>query len=324
MQQPVINITIPTFNRFVLTQKTILALRKSNGAVPFSITVVDNGSDEALVSRLREFHRDGIIDKLFLLPKNMGISCACNIGWLMTDAPFYLKLDNDMLILDPACLEKLFRLWRHGQPLSTLGPAWSKEQLLANDGALHTPDGTLGICLTNLPGAAILVPKAVSDALGHWNEDYGLYGAEDGDYGMRMNCAGFPQYYYLAEGLIRDMGRDEQPDRIDYTLDREGEHRSLFIDKAGGIGLFKLNNYLYNYCIRNWKTPLRYAVADVDDKCVVRLEEREDYRPVSRALALCKRLVDKALASDDPDAVFRMEFIERLKTVMHECGQDCS
>ncbi len=323
MQQPVLNITIPVFNRFALTQKTIVALRRSSGAVPFSLTVVDNGSDAALVSRLREFYRDGIIDKLFLLPKNMGISCACNIGWAMTDAPIYLKLDNDMLVQDPAWLEKLFTLWRHGQPLSTFGTAWSEEQLLANKGALHTPDGILGICTTNLPGAAIFVPKVVSDVLGYWSEDYGLYGAEDGDYGLRMNFAGFPQYYYFAKGLIRDMGREEQPEQVDYVLDRSAEHGSLFVDPKGGTGLFKLNNYLYNHCIRNWKVPLRYMVVDVDDACVVRLAERKDYLPVRRALELCKKLVDKTLASNDPDLMFRDEFIERLKVIMRECGQAC-
>lgn len=324
MRQPAVNITIPVFNRFVLTQKTLLALHKSRGGVPFSITVVDNGSDPPLVSRLRELHQAGIIDKLFLLPENMGISCACNIGWAMTDAPLYMKLDNDCLIQDPGWLEKLFRLWRHGAPLSTLGPAWTEEQLLANEGALHTPDGILGICRTNLQGSALFIPKAVSDILGFWSEDYGLYGAEDGDYGLRMTCADFPQYYYLASGLIQNMGWDEKPDDIDYVLDRQGEHRALFLDNKGGTGLFRLNSYLYHHCIRNWKVPLKYEVDDVDDNCKVRLKERKDYIPVQQALAHCKRLVDKANASDDPDALYREEFIEGLKDIMRECGQACS
>ena len=321
MRQPTVNITIPVFNRLVLTQKTILALRESGDSIPFTITVVDNGSEPALVSRLQELHRDGLIDKLFLLPRNMGISCACNIGWAMTDAPCFLKLDNDMLAQDPDWLEKLFTLWRHGEPLSTLGPAWTEEQLLANDGALHTPDGILGICRTNLPGAVLFVPKAVSDILGFWNEDYGLYGAEDGDYGARMNSAGFPQYYYLAQGLIRDMGLEEKPEDRDYALDRQGEHQALFVDEKGGTGLFKLNNYLYKYGIRNLKVPLRYAVADVDGNGKVRLRENKDYPPVRQALDVCRREMNRARASKDPDQIFRGEFIERLRTVMRECGQ---
>lgn len=318
-----VNITIPVFNRLALTQKAILALRESGGRVPFTLTVVDNGSEPPLVSRLKELHRDGLVDKLFLLPRNMGISCACNIGWAMTDAPCFLKFDNDMLTRDPAWLEKLFALWRHGDPLSTLGPAWTEEQLLANAGALDTPDGVLGICRTNLPGAVLFVPKAVSDILGFWSEDYGLYGAEDGDYGSRMNSAGFPQYYYLATGLIRNMGLQEKPEDRDYRLDRHGEHKALFVDEKGGTGLFKLNNYLYKHKIRRLDVPLRYEVADVDDSGKVRLRENPDYAPVRQALDICRREMNRARASKDPDQIFREEFKERLKGIMRECGQAC-
>lgn len=321
MPQPVVNITVPVFNRLVLTQKTLLALRQSSEAVPFCLTVVDNGSDAALVSRLRELHRDGVIDKLFLLPRNMGISCACNVGWAMTDAPYFLKFDNDMLALDPDWLARIFRLWRHGERLSTLGPAWTEEQLRAEPGAIRTPDGVLGICRSNLPGAVLFVPRAVSDILGRWNEDYGLYGAEDGDYGARMNSAGFPQYYYLSVGLIRNMGAEETPEERDYSLDRQAEHRALFVDEKGGTGLFKLNNYMYRRGIRKLDVPPRYVVADVDEAGKVRLRENADYPAVRRALDMCKRAMDGARASKDPDQIFRDEFIEKLRGIMRECGQ---
>ena len=92
MSSPLVNITIPVFNRFQLTQKTILALHKSTREIPFVVTVVDNGSDAALRNRLVEFKEGGLIDNLFLLPRNMGISCACNIGWRAVDAPFYMSV----------------------------------------------------------------------------------------------------------------------------------------------------------------------------------------------------------------------------------------
>ena len=97
MSSPLINITIPVFNRFHLTQKTIIALHKTAKNIPFVVTVVDNGSEQCLRNRLIEFKESGLIDNLFLLPRNMGISCACNIGWRAVDAPYYIKLDNDMI-----------------------------------------------------------------------------------------------------------------------------------------------------------------------------------------------------------------------------------
>lgn len=67
--------------------------------------------------------------------------------------------------------------------------------------------------------------------------------------------------------------------------------------------------------------PLRYIVADVDEAGKVRLKENEEYPAVRQALDMCKRAMDSARASKDPDQVFRDEFIEKLRGIMRECGQ---
>lgn len=320
---PLLNITMPVFNRFDLTQLAIISLRKSNGAIPFTLTVVDNGSEKRLVDRLVEFKNAGLIDKLFLLPENMGISCACNIGWEMTDAPYYMKLDNDMVAQRPDWLERLFALWRYGYPLSNLGAAWSGEQLLRNEGWLSTPHGVLGACRVNLGGGAILIPKGVSDALGFWNEELTRYGAEDGDYGLRMNGAGFPQYYYLAEGLLRHMDPGlTQARYAEHGLDRTVEYNAVVRDAKGGVGIYILNYYLYSAKIRTLKPPRKYAVAEVDGLGRVTLKERKEYMAFHKALMYCKREVDAELAKGDANSIMRPEFIERLKTVMRNCGQE--
>ncbi|SHN61164.1 glycosyltransferase family 2 protein [Desulfovibrio litoralis] len=335
MPLPVVNITIPVFNRFHLTQKTILSLRRCSQRIPFVITVVDNGSEPDLAQRLVEFYKDGIIDHLFRLPENMGISCAANIGWQLVEAPFYMKLDNDIQILDPEWLIKLFRLWSHGQPLSTLSPVWlngavlsdlssvceDDKKLFEHAQSIHTPDGILGFCETNGAGAGILIPKALSDVLGLWNEDYGLYGAEDGDYGLRMVCSGFPQYLYLATGLTEHLGAVSNES---WEVDRKKEHRNLFIDPQGGLGLFKINHYLYSQHIRTCKVPLRYEVVDIDSNNAVRLAEREEYLRVRKALTKCKYLLDKQVDEKGKYAIFDPEFVALLKNIMARCGQSCS
>ena len=63
--------------------------------------MVDNGSDAPLVRKLIDFKERGIIDYLFLLPTNMGVACAANIGWQLVDAPIYMKLDNEIVITEP-------------------------------------------------------------------------------------------------------------------------------------------------------------------------------------------------------------------------------
>lgn len=319
--ETLLNITVPVFNRFELTQKTLLALRKTKPFIPYVITVVDNGSEARLRERLVAFREAGVIDNLFLLPRNMGISVACNVGWQAVDAQFYMKLDNDMTVLRRDWLERLFRLWSHGKPLSSLGPALEPSWLTAHPGTIESPDGILGICPSNLPGGAIIIPRAVSDVLGMWSEDYGLYGAEDGDYGTRMQAAGFPQYYYDMRPFFRHNGDNAEYGR--FGLDKAREHGRLFKEADGGIGLFLLNFYLYNSCIRSWKVPPRYRVAAMDGYDVS-LEERPEYAMIRTALERSKEIVDSLARNGRKEKMFSPAVIERLKKIWRASGEECA
>src|SRR5207247_2618503 len=59
---------------------------------------------------------------------------------------------------------------------------------------LRVKQGTLG-------GACILIPKRTERLLGCWCEDYGLYGEEDADYGMRIGLAGLINAYMEDEDI---------------------------------------------------------------------------------------------------------------------------
>ncbi|MDR2125085.1 MAG: glycosyltransferase [Desulfovibrio sp.] len=322
MRDVVINFTMPVFNRLTATQRALAALWKSDRSIPFSITVVDNGSEAELVDKLRKLHKDGIIDKLFLLPKNMGIACACNIGWEMTPAPFYCKIDNDTAPVRKDWIASLFRLWRHGKSLSTLGYAATKERLLREFGAMHTEDGILGICRENLAGTGIFIPKAVSDILGYWNEEYGLYGAEDGDYGLRMQCADFPQYYYYGPDYIcYDLDRTDEAQYMARGVNKKKEHTLLFGTNRRPFGTFSINQYLYHMCIRSWNVKRRYYIKDIDSKCRVDIAECEDYAATRIALMRCGRLLEKSLAQKKGYVLDDRTFIEQLKKIMESCGQ---
>ena len=318
---PLLNITIPVLNRYDLTLKTILTLHKTIRALKFVITVVDNGSDPALRKRLIEFKRAGIINNLFLLPCNMGISVACNIGWNLIDAPYYMKLDNDMIATRPDWLERLFRLWSHGQSMSTLGPAIFSEWLHKNSGTIETQDGILGICTSNLPGGATIIPKAVSDILGKWSEDYGLYGGEDGDYGMRMQASGFTQYYYNMSEFFDHTGDWGSSEYQKIGLDKKEQHSQLFYDSKG-IGTYLLNFYLYNACIRKWNVPLRYEIKDIDGYNVI-LDERKEYECIRTAIQRSKLILNGLKNKGGEYDMFSDAVILRLKKIWKSCGQEC-
>ncbi|SDF24805.1 Glycosyl transferase family 2 [Desulfovibrio legallii] len=282
----VCNVTIPVFNRPAATQAAIEALGRTARDVPFCITVVDNGSEPDLVRSLQLWREEGRIDRLFLLPRNMGVACAANVGWELVDAPLYMKLDNDTAIIRRHWLRDLLALWRHGRQPSTLGGAFNREMLRKMPGGLVTLEGELGLCADNLPGQAILIPCAVAEQLGRWNEEYGLYGGEDGDYGLRMRCAGLPQYYYLGPDYFQNLR--EEADAADVYaargIDKRRLHRELVLRDNLGMGRLLLNKLLYEAGLRSLKPLRRYAVDDVDAAGRVTLRERPEYKALQRDL----------------------------------------
>ncbi|WP_298992244.1 glycosyltransferase [uncultured Desulfovibrio sp.] len=286
-QGPLCNVTIPVFNRPAATERAIRALAATSREVPFHITVVDNGSEPELVKKLLALRAERLIDNLFLLPRNMGVACAANVGWQLVSAPLYMKLDNDTAIVRKHWLRDLLALWSHGQPLSNLGGAFNREMLRKTPGSLQTPHGELGLCVGNLPGQAVLVPQAVSEKLGFWNEEYGLYGGEDGDYGLRMQAAGLPQYYYLGPEYFENIREDDDA-RETYAargIDKRRLHRELVVRDNLCMGKLFMNKILYLSGLRSLAPLQRYVVDDVDGQGRVRLAERKEYKDFQRDLA---------------------------------------
>ncbi|WP_297670232.1 glycosyltransferase [uncultured Desulfovibrio sp.] len=320
----ILNITIPVYNRYKLTLETILSLRKVKNTIPFVITVVDNGSEAPLRNKLIELKEANIIDNLFILERNMGISCACNIGWKLVDANFFMKFDNDMLVLNNNCFKELFELWKFGKPVSTLGPAMCSDWI-NNSINKETPYGKIGICTTQLPGCALLIPRSVYNILGGFNEDYGLFGAEDGDYGLRVNYSGFPQYYYEINKFFIHRGTQDNIYSYYEGIDKKIEHEKLFIDD--GIGFFVLNTWLYRLCIRSWKVPYRYKISDIDGY-YCKLVEDEDYKYIKDALIRSKKIFDCFMYRIDGKLVvdgYKLtdKLIIKLKKIWADCGQEC-
>ncbi len=281
------NVTMPVFNRPTTTERAIRALAATSRETPFCITVVDNGSEPPLVKALLRLREEGLIDNLFLLPRNMGVACAANVGWELVPTALYMKLDNDTAMTRRHWLRDLMALWSHGHPISNLGGAFDAAMLHKTPGCLQTPDGELGLCVGNLPGQAVLVPKAVSDMLGFWNEEYGLYGGEDGDYGLRMQNAGLPQYYYFGPDYFTNI-REEDDARATYAsrgIDKRRLHRELAIRDNMGMGRLLMNKLFYQAGLRSLKPMRRYRVDDVDAQGRVHLSERREYKEFQRDLA---------------------------------------
>ncbi len=219
MQRPLVNITIVTHNRLTLTRRTIEAVQRCTRE-PHVLCVVDNASVDGTREYLRGLQAKGRIQHLTLFEKNMGVACACNTGWAAFDAEYFLKLDNDIEILHPGWLTNLTQFFKAG---SRVGAVAYKVIPDAATPTLHIgPTAVFEVEFCG--GACLLTSRAMRAELGNFCEDYGVYGEEDADFGVRVGLAGRLNIFVDGCGHVRhnaDHGYDVQMQPIKSRLARK-------------------------------------------------------------------------------------------------------
>ncbi|MBK8000463.1 MAG: glycosyltransferase [Verrucomicrobia bacterium] len=193
-----VNIGMVTFNRLEFTKRAIPALLEHTD-FPYVLTVVDNASTDGTREYLTALKQLGVIKKLVLLDDNVGVAKASNLAWSQEpSAEFYLKLDNDIVIQKPGWLRRMAETLEAVPKLGAVAYSFEPRSYPTAkvDGQVirPKPGGTLG-------GACVMIPKRTERALGCWCEDYGLYGEEDFDYGIRILSKGWFNAYMEDEEI---------------------------------------------------------------------------------------------------------------------------
>ena len=200
-----VNICMVTFNRLEFTKAALTALFQHT-CFPHVITVVDNGSTDGTPEYLQVLLKQGFITNLILLPENVGIAKASNLAWSQEpDAEYYLKVDNDIVIQKPGWLSRMVEVIDRIPELGAIAYSFEPVSYPVREmrGVRIRPKAG------NLNGACTLIPKRTHQTLGFWCEDYGLYGEEDADYGLRIQRQGWQNAYMEDEqvGLHLPAGR---------------------------------------------------------------------------------------------------------------------
>jgi len=272
MTTPIVNITVPVFNRPELTRQTLQAVRKHT-RIPHCLTVVDNGSDAETRDLLIGMKERGDIDHLFRLAKNFGVAVAANVGWRLVDAPLYMKLDNDVVMHSARWFEIVL-----GKMQAHPGPSvWGADLnfQLDNVNYVKEREGFQGKTHAHISGGAILIPRNVSDVLGYWCEDYGLYGCEDGDYGERLRTLSVDQFYFDHQPFMTHLGDDAGIMKDDHSLDKQKA-------KKAHLALWQTSKYLIDREHRSPNIPAQFVPAAFDGYALT-IERNTSYLEIFKA-----------------------------------------
>ena len=295
---PLTNITMPVYLRPDETLKSIASVREHSGKRAV-LTVIDNGNDGDFRKELIALADKNIIDNLFILERNYGISCACNIGWNLVDAPFFMKLDNDYRILSGAWLESIYGMWGKKRHSTLMGPVWACRSDL---GRVETPFGVIWTMPVSFVGSAFLASRKIREQIGVFSEDYGLYGEEDADYCLRCHHAGIRKLSFAAEPLMEIIS-DDAGEAAYVDFKRASHLENVGVGK--GRGIFALNLFLYEHGLRDLNVPAKYRIAAVKGRHVA-LAENPEYAPFREKLEQCLEIYNASGRTPSPGDVEAM------------------
>jgi glycosyltransferase involved in cell wall biosynthesis len=267
------NITIVTHNRRDLTIRTLDSLlAKTRGR--FVVNIVDNGSRDGTGEYLSSLAGADNV-RIHLLRRNMGVAVAANLGWAAVRAPYYVKIDNDVEILEGTWLERLLSTMRRNPAIGMAGYRlcnWPHRREI-----VALPDGERFISSETCNGGCAAIPEAVHERLGFWVEDYGRYGFEDQDYSARVTGLGLlAGYVDEADGILKHIGFE--PESINPSSERAKAQSMESL--AHGRGMYVLNRFLFTNGLRPLYAQRRY-LPDVSGDAV-RFASNPDYAAIVR------------------------------------------
>ncbi|MFW9876815.1 MAG: glycosyltransferase family 2 protein [Candidatus Thorarchaeota archaeon] len=223
-----------TYNRLDLTQKTIDNLLK-NTKHPCSLVVVDNGSKDDTPKYLQELQQNcnddllGAIKnvELILLPENKGIAEGRNRALKKADelkTKWYCTIDNDVQVPDGwlgKCIQVLSKNRNYG------GIGVNMENIpysLVTKNGCYFQDKPKG----NLGTACMVFSKNLHKMIGFFSMEYGVYGLEDSDFGMRTRVAGFKLGYIKEMGIHIGADEDEKNEYRKFKTKQHSDYLVLF------------------------------------------------------------------------------------------------
>ena len=274
--QDLVDICIVTWNRLPLTRACIESV-VAHTRHPHRIFVADNGSDDGTADYLRDLHARGVIHRLFLFEKNVGVAPASNTMWEASDAPFYLKLDNDIEVLREGWLGDMVRLHRDNPEAKLLAYSFQRQFYgvtypiveLSGGGRAQDPRPH------NIGGATVLVPQRTHEMLGFWCEDYAPYSDEDTDYSFRAVYDGLRPFYMERTDMLKHLylKSTDQHDAGEYRTFKSSHRRR----QKEEFSAFTINTLMYELQQRSLKMRRRFDSVVQSDGVTVRLSPNRDY-----------------------------------------------
>lgn len=258
--KPLLDVVVTTAGRFDLLEQCLDVLQASVNAPPYSIRLIDNGSDsEERIKNSEIFDDDYDVDfQTKRFPQNLGFPQAANEGAKMGQAPLIMFLSDDVMV-KPDTLQKVFDAFADPQ----IGIVGIKLIFPENSTQPGRPAGKVqhvGLCLnirgepihplvgwspehpkTNITreawavtGACFTIRRELFEKAGKFDVEYGKGTYEDVSLCLRVRQLGFRILLRADAIAYHHVGATMEKRKEPFPL---GQNLQLFRAKFGNSGL---------------------------------------------------------------------------------------
>lgn len=224
-------------------EQTLLSVRKAAQYLPTEVIVVDNNSRDSTVDLVREKFPEVL---LIANTQNTGFATANNQGIQQSTGRYVLFLNPDTVVREDTFVKIVDFMEQHPKagglgvhmvdgtgrflpeskrgfpsPMVAFYKTFGLSKLFPKskrfnhyhlgylkEDEIHEVDV--------LSGAFMLMPRAVLEEIGYWDEAFFMYG-EDIDLSYRIVQAGYKNYYYPATSIIHYKGESTKKGTLNYV-----------------------------------------------------------------------------------------------------------
>ncbi len=219
VEHPTVSIVIPVFNEVETTVQCLESLRDCPPTVTHEVIIVNDCSTDPGFDALRSIPGLRIVDN----PTNSGFVFGCNNGAASATGEYVFFLNNDTQVTVGAID------WLVGTFSSFPNAGAAGSKLVFPDGTVQDAGGIVWRDATAwnygrgqhpdephlnyarsvdyCAGAALMVPKALFDELGGFDDHFAPAYYEDTDLCMRLNQAGYDVIYQAASVVYHHEGK---------------------------------------------------------------------------------------------------------------------